>query len=211
LPERGISLCVSFWTRSPLVVLSVAVAACSASVSNRPAQGGVAPGEPSVEASGPPRAGVVDGPSGPTATAPAASPRPSGSPAPAGSAATALEHHGAPLPELRVKSFGLHVGGAARDAAARDDFRRVLEGAFERYLDCYRLIAEPGRVGTFGADLTVGGEGGKPRVGKPRTRLRGEAFEACMVQAFEGVTFRAPPSGRAVVVSYSVKFSFSGQ
>ena len=107
-----------------------------------------------------------------------------------------------------MKSFGLHVGGGARDAAARDDFLRVLEAASGRYLDCYRLIAEPGSVGTFGADLTIGGAGGKPHVGKPRTRLRGEAFEGCMVKAFESVTFGAPPSGRAVVVSYSVKWSF---
>jgi hypothetical protein len=121
----------------------------------------------------------------------------------------APEHHGAPLPELGVKSFGLHVGGAAKDAAARDDFLRVLEGASPRYLDCYRLLEEPGSVGTFGADLTVGGAGGKPRVTKVRTRLRGEAFGACMTRAFESVTFTAPPSGRAVVVSYSVKFSFS--
>jgi hypothetical protein len=113
------------------------------------------------------------------------------------------------LPELSVKSFGLHVGGGARDAAARDDFLRALEGAKSRYLDCYRLIDEPGAIGTFGADLTVGGSGGKPRVGKPRTKLRGEEFQACMVHAFESVSFSAPPSGRAVVVSYSVKFNLS--
>jgi len=110
-----------------------------------------------------------------------------------------------------VKSFGLHVGGSGADAAARNDFLRVLEAAAPSYLDCYRSIDEPGSVGTFGADLTIGGAGGKPRVGKPRTKLRGDAFQACMARAFESVAFARTPSGRAVVVSYSVKFSFAGQ
>jgi len=115
--------------------------------------------------------------------------------------------HGAPLPELSVKSFGLHIGGGGRDAAAREEFLRALESASWRYLDCYRLVAEPGSVGTFGADLTVGGAGGKAKVGKPRTKLRGDEFHACMLSAFESVPFPRTPSGRAVVVSYSVKFN----
>jgi hypothetical protein len=118
----------------------------------------------------------------------------------------APERHGPPLPELSVKSFGLHVGGSSADAAGRDDFLRVLEAAAPSYLDCYREIDAPGSVGTFGADLTIGGTGGKPRVGKPRTKLRGEEFQACMVHALESVSFARTPSGRAVVVSYSVKF-----
>jgi hypothetical protein len=108
-----------------------------------------------------------------------------------------------------VKSFGLHVGGGAADAAARAEFLRTLEASSPRYLDCYRLIDQPGSVGTFGADLTLGGAGGKPKVGKPRTKLRGDAFQACMLRAFESISFEPPPSGRAVVVSYSVKFSFA--
>jgi hypothetical protein len=124
---------------------------------------------------------------------------------------SAPERHGPPLPELSVKSFGLHVGGSSADAAARSDFLRVLENASWSYLDCYRGIDVPGSVGTFGADLTIDGAGGKARVGKPRTKLRGDAFHSCMVRALESVSFPRTPSGRAVVVSYSVKFSFSDQ
>lgn len=119
------------------------------------------------------------------------------------------ERHGPPLPELSIKSFGLHIGGSAADAAARADFLKALEASTPSYLDCYRTIDEPGRTGTFGADLTVGGNGGKPRVGKPRTKLPGQSFQACMVRVLEGVSFPRTPSGRAVVVSYSVKFSFT--
>jgi hypothetical protein len=143
------------------------------------------------------------------ATPPPLEPGSSVAPGPVAPGPVAPERHGPPLPELSVKSFGLHVGGSAKDAAARDDFLRALERAKGRYLDCYRLIDEPGSVGTFGADLTIGSEGGKPRVGKPRTKLRGEEFQLCMVRAFESVAFGRPPSGRAVVVSYSVKFNFT--
>jgi len=118
------------------------------------------------------------------------------------------ERPGPPLPELRVKSFGLHVGGAAKDTEQRREVQRALERKFPRYLDCYRLIEEPGTEGTFGADLRVEAQGGKPKVQQPRTKLRGEAFRMCMIKAFESANFEPPSSGRALVVSYSVKFSF---
>jgi hypothetical protein len=107
-----------------------------------------------------------------------------------------------------VKSFGLHVGGAAKDSELRKEVQRTLERGFGRYLDCYRLVEAPGSEGTFRADLRVAAEGGKPKVELPQTPLRGEAFRACMIKAFESTRFDPPSSGRAIVVSYSVKFSF---
>jgi hypothetical protein len=117
------------------------------------------------------------------------------------------ERPGPPLPELRVKSFGLHVGGS-RDDDLRKEVQRTLERGFPRYLDCYRLIDAPGSEGTFGADLRVPVEGGTAKVEQPRTKLPGEAFRACMIKAFESARFEPPSSGRTTVVSYSVKFSF---
>jgi hypothetical protein len=197
-----------------MLVLGALLGAC------KTPEGARAPTSPSVEdpeapASEAPDVGEAAPPTGAAGAgtaAPGAPPTASGpslAPAPTAAAPAAPERHGPPLPELGVKSFGLHVGGGAKDAAARDDFLRALERAKGRYFDCYRLIDEPGSVGTFGADLTVGGDGGKPRVGKPRTKLRGDEFQSCMVRAFESVTFGRPPSGRSVVVSYSVKFSFT--
>jgi hypothetical protein len=210
LPERGISPGVKVSIR-PLTLLSgLALAACAAPAARGPgaetarpvgAGGDAGPPAPEANDGAEPVAGAAPtNPGGPTPSTDAPS-SPGAPPAP--------ERHGRPLPELSVKSFGLHIGGRAQDAAAREQFLRPLEGASTRYLDCYRLVAEPGSVGTFGADLTVAAAGGKPRVGKPRTRLRGDEFAACMVRAFESVTFAPPPSGRAVVVSYSVKFNFS--
>jgi hypothetical protein len=148
--------------------------------------------------------------------APGAEPPPDGSspaeapPAPGPAPAPgAPEKRGPPLPELRAKSFGLHVGGAARDAAARDDFLRALERNSWRYLECYQLIEKPGSEGTFGADLHVGGQGGKPSVSGVRTKLKGAEFRSCMERALESTKFDPTPSGRSVVVSYSLKFSFA--
>ena len=162
--------------------------------------------EPAPNGESPP--GAAPSPSGATAGPPGAAELPPGATTPE-SAPVAPERHGPPLPELTIKSFGLHIGGSAADAAARADFLRALEASTASYLDCYRTIDEPGRSGTFGADLTVGGGGGKPRVGKPRTKLPGQTFQSCMVRALENVSFPRTPSGRAVVVSYSVKFSFA--
>lgn len=116
---------------------------------------------------------------------------------------------GPPLPELRVKSFGLHVGGTSRDAAARDDFLKALERNSWRYLECYQLIDQPGSEGTFGADLHVGAQGGKPSIKGVRTKLKGAEFRECMERALESTKFEPTPSGRTVVVSYSLKFSFA--
>ncbi|HWP04606.1 MAG TPA: hypothetical protein VNN72_02635 [Polyangiaceae bacterium] len=192
--------------RTALVtVLGVALAGCAKPASERPA---AAPASGS--AASPPEGAPPDA-TAPPGTAPATAPPGTAPPVAIGpgAAPAAPERHGPPLPELSVKSFGLHVGGSAADAAARADFLRALEAGTPSYLDCYRAIEVPGSVGTFGADLTIGGSGGKAKVGKPRTKLRGDAFQTCMVRALESVSFARTPSGRTVVVSYSVKFNLS--
>jgi hypothetical protein len=161
-----------------------------------------APGRP--PASPAPDAASPGADASPGASEPGAAPAPGPAPVPPGP-----ERRGPPLPELRVKSFGLHVGGTSRDAAARDDFRSALEKGSWRYLECYQLVEQPGSEGTFGADLHVGAEGGKPRVSGVRTKLKGAEFRSCMERALESTTFDTTPSGRSVVVSYSLKFSFA--
>ncbi len=192
------------------LVASMLLGACAA-----PAQSRVPSAVPALTAA-PPVGGAsaAPAPAGPSATPnPAAETAVPAQPgAPAQNAVLPVgppERHGAPLPELSVKSFGLHIGGSAQDAAARDEFLRALEAASWRYLDCYRLVEQPGSIGTFGADLTVGAGGGRPKLGKSRTKLRGEAFQTCMLTAFESVSFPRTPSGRAAVVSYSVKFNLN--
>ncbi len=195
---------------SPLLSLILAVTACRAPEATSPAQppatsAGAAPSSPGSPGAAPSAPGAPSSTGVPSAEPGAAPSAPGASPVAPGAQ---NERPGPPLPELRVKSFGLHVGGAAKDSEQRKEAQRTLERGFGRYLDCYRLVEEPGSEGTFGADLHVASEGGKPKVGQPRTALRGEAFRACMVKAFESARFDPPSSGRALVVSYSVKFSF---
>lgn len=115
---------------------------------------------------------------------------------------------GPPLPELAVKSFGLHLGGGNRDDATRGAYLRQLEHGFPDYLECYRELDTPGKEGTFGADLRIDAQGGRARVEQTRTKLSGEDFKQCMVRSIEALRFKAPPSGRALMISYSVKFSW---
>lgn len=196
----------------PALLLLLSAVACASPARDHGARVPAAAAVPAPEPAGPeasPAPSGEDTPAGvvsPPAAAPGASPAPAPfAPAPS----LPPERRGPPLPELRVKSFGLHVGGSSRDAASRDEFLRTLERASSRYLDCYRLIESPGASGTYGADLHVPGSGGKARVAEQRTKLPGESFRACMAKAFESVTFPAPPSGRSVVVSYSVKFTLA--
>jgi hypothetical protein len=176
------------------------------------------PGEPEVAGEAAPGApaGVADPESGEVpesgsgaGAASGAGPEPGAEGASGAPPSPASERQGPPLPELRVRSFGLHVGGTARDAAAREDFLKALERNSWRYLECYQLIEQPGSEGTFGADLHVGAQGGKPTVSGVRTKLKGADFQACMKRALESTKFDPAPSGRSVVVSYSLKFSFA--
>ena len=199
-----------------LACLSLLVVGCKRGEPPRAPDAEDAPPADNVEETGESGSGAPSPPA-PGAVAPPGSEAPLGGPAPSG-AATAPgpapappgpERRGPPLPELRVKSFGLHVGGTSRDSAARDDFLRALERNSWRYLECYQLIDQPGSEGTFGADLHVGAQGGKPSVSGVRTKLKGAEFRSCMERALESTKFDATPSGRSVVVSYSLKFSFA--
>lgn len=197
-----------------LVSLSLLVSGC---VRDRirpvthPESGEVAPaGEPPLAT----RAGVVQGSPTPGTgdAAAAASPRvpahDTSAPAPRVLVARYPELTGPPLPELSVKSFGLHLGGGAKDEETRAAFLRQLEHGFPDYLECYRELDTPGKEGTFGADLRIEAQGGRARVEQTRTKLSGEEFKQCMVRSIEALRFKAPPRGRALMVSYSVKFSW---
>lgn len=203
-------------TSAQIVAVAAVLGACAAPAANRapsaaPGLPAAAPadGTPAEQSAPAPANGESPAASSASSAPATAGPGASAAPAPPGVAPASNERHGPPLPELSVKSFGLHIGGGSKDAGARDDFLRALEAHSWRYLDCYRLVEQPGAVGTFGADLAIGEAGGKAKVKTTRTKLRGEAFQTCMVRALESVSFGRPPSGRSVVVSYSVKFSLS--
>jgi hypothetical protein len=114
------------------------------------------------------------------------------------------------LPELAVRTVGLHIGGGPNDDQTKAFFRKPVEERFEDFRRCYSLVAEPGKGGTFGADLAIGREGGKPKISQPRTAMGGAAFQECMLGAFSRISFPKPPRG-PTGISYSLRFSIGGK
>lgn len=103
----------------------------------------------------------------------------------------------------------MHIGGGANDQKSKAPFLRAVEQQFPAFLECFRLTAEPGRGGTFGVDLRIAAKGGAPEVDEPRTAIAGDAFRECMLAAFSNVSFEPP--GKAIVVSYSLRFSLGAK
>jgi hypothetical protein len=113
------------------------------------------------------------------------------------------------LPALEVQSIGMHIGGGANDQKSKAPFVTAVERQFPAFLECFQLAAEPGRGGTFGVDLQIDKAGGAPRVEEPRTAIVGDAFRDCMLRAFSAVVFEPP--GKALVISYSLRFSLGSK
>ncbi len=103
----------------------------------------------------------------------------------------------------------MHIGGGPNDESTKDFFKKPLEERFEDYRRCYPLVDEPGKAETFGADLRVGRQGGKPEVAQPRS-TGGARFRECMVGAFSSVRFPKPPGG-PTTLSYSLRFALAGK
>jgi hypothetical protein len=114
------------------------------------------------------------------------------------------------LPELTVRTVGMHIGGGPNDDQTKTFFRKRVEERFEDFRHCYLLVTEPGKGGTFGADLAIGRDGGNPKIKQPRTAMGGAAFQECMLGAFSRINFPKPPRG-PTVISYSLRFSIGGK
>jgi hypothetical protein len=115
-----------------------------------------------------------------------------------------------PLPEVAVESVGMHVGGGKNDDAEKAPFKTAIESRFADFRRCYVHIEQPGKGGTFGVDLFVDRDGGKPEVRQPRTGMSGEKFRSCVVEVFNSIDFERPRAG-PTVVSYSLRFRVGGQ
>ncbi len=157
------------------------------------------------------RIGIVVGPAAPVpAAAPPASAPDRQAPAPVAAPAAPGDAPPAPtaLPEVKVENIGLHIGGGPNDDASKLPFKQAIEPHFDAFRKCYALVDEPAKGGTFGVDLRVARDGGKPEVKQPRTGMKGKGFRECMVDAFREVEFERPH--KPVVFSYSLRFTVGG-
>lgn len=110
-----------------------------------------------------------------------------------------------PLPKVTVKKIGLHIGGGPNDDETKKPIIDSVKPHFDEMRACWRLVQEPGKLNDFGVDLMIEREGGKAQVSNPRSGIKGEGFEECMLKVFEGIEFLKPKTGKTMV-SYSVRF-----
>lgn len=111
------------------------------------------------------------------------------------------------LPDVDVKTIGMHIGGGPNDKATKTPIRTAVEGNTDAFRACFGLVTAPGKGGTFGVDIRIPGGGGPAKIRDPRSGLDGPGVQDCMVKAFEGVEFTRPPRGVPMVVSYSLRFT----
>ncbi len=135
-----------------------------------------------------------------TVTAPTPTPTPAPSPAPSPSAAPP------PLPSVKIANIGMHIGGGPNDAATKDPIAKSVEPHFDEFRRCFALVDDPKHGGDFGVDILIEPDGGKAKVTGPRTRMKGNGFEDCVVKVFAGIEFLKPRFGKTMV-SYSLQFT----
>lgn len=159
--------------------------------------GGTAAGEsdaaPPGTAGGEPGAAAASASAGPSASAIAS----------AGAGASSGQE---PPASLKVANIGMHIGGGPNDGPTKEPIKRSVEPHFDALRRCFTLVEDQKKSGDFGLDLLIPKDGGKAEVSHPRTSLKGEGFQACVVKTFEGIDFKKPKTGRTMV-SYSIRYS----
>lgn len=191
-------------SRTPLICLSLLsiFVSCKESVpaESAPGSAGVAAPvaqEPSAEVSADP--GTVEAPPAPEvvdAPVPAsAEPGVSAAPEPVES-----------LPDVEVKNIGMHIGGGPNDRETKQPIAESVKPHFDALRACWKHVAESAKPGDFGVDLLIPHDGGKASVSNPRSALKGDGFEACVLGVFEAIDFKKPKTGKTMV-SYSIRFT----
>lgn len=113
----------------------------------------------------------------------------------------------APLPKVKVKNIGMHIGGGPNDDVTKEPIKRSVEPHFDAFRRCFAKVDDLTKGGDFGVDVLIEGAGGKAKITHPRTALKGEGFDACMVTVFEAIEFLKPKGGKKTMVSYSLRFT----
>jgi hypothetical protein len=112
----------------------------------------------------------------------------------------------APLPNVEVKFYGLHVGGGKNDKAEHAPIISSINAHTDDFKRCFAKVDDP-KKGTFGVQLIIPGEGGKADVSHPKTTFKGDAFRDCMIDAYKGIDFEKPKGGVKTNATYSLIFT----
>lgn len=126
--------------------------------------------------------------------------------APAAPSASAAPEE-APIPNVKVKNIGMHIGGGPNDDVTKEPIKRSVEPHFDAFRRCFAKVDDPAKGGDFGVDVLIEANGGKAKITHPRTALKGAGFEECVVSVFEAIEFLKPKGGKKTMVSYSIRFT----
>ena len=108
------------------------------------------------------------------------------------------------LPRVTVTNIGMHVGGGPYDEATKEPITLSVVPHFDALKQCYAKV-KPQVAGDIGVDLFLQAKGGRAKVSHPRTGLKGEGFEACVIGVFEQIEFQKLKTN-TTTVSYSLRF-----
>ena len=133
--------------------------------------------------------------------------------APSGSAPTEVPEGtpppptaGEPLPPVKVKNIGMHIGGGPHDDVTKKPIADSVKPHFDALRVCWKHAEDQSKPVDFGVDLLIPREGGKAKVSHPRTAMKSEEFRSCVVGVFEAIEYLKPKTG-TTMVSYSVRFT----
>ncbi|MCL2824516.1 MAG: hypothetical protein FWD57_11040 [Polyangiaceae bacterium] len=122
------------------------------------------------------------------------------------SAATDSSAAAVVLPAVSVKNIGMHIGGGPNDSVSKKPIGDSVTPHFDALRACWVRVEDKSKPGDFGVDLLIPRDGGLAKVSHPRTALKGDGFEECVVAVFAGIDFIKPKTG-LTMVSYSVRFT----
>jgi hypothetical protein len=112
-----------------------------------------------------------------------------------------------PIPKVKVKNIGMHIGGGPNDDVTKEPIKRSVEPHFDAFRRCFAKVEDAAKGGDFGVDVLIEANGGKAKISHPRTALKGAGFEECVVSVFESIEFLKPKGGKKTMVSYSLRFT----
>lgn len=101
----------------------------------------------------------------------------------------------------------MHIGGGPNDDVTKEPIKRSVEPHFDAFRRCFAKVEDQKKGGDFGVDVLIEAAGGKAKISHPRTSLKGEGFEPCVMAVFEAIEFLRPKGGKKTMVSYSIRFT----
>lgn len=96
------------------------------------------------------------------------------------------------LPELTIRSIGMHIGGSSNTRADKQPWLSDLTQAEGAVLACQSLARQPLKGGVIGLEYYVGRRGGQPEIRSIRHQLGEARYDQCLRNAFQEVIFHEP-------------------